>query len=75
MVTMKYVILDWVQKKYCWVSVRIPDDKLPGGLICRPEEQIWAGEMDLLMDWKYEPRFKQHEKEYQLKYLGGINLS
>jgi len=64
---MRYVILDWSKKRYCVISVKIPDKKLPDGLICRSFRELKAGELNLCSEWKYEPLFKQFEKEFLAK--------
>ena len=66
---MKYVILDWVNKKYCWVSVKIPDDEMPYGIICRTSKYVLHGELRLPIEWKYEPRFRRYEKDYLHKTI------
>ena len=68
---MRYIILDWIRKKYCPVSVKIPDKALPNGLVCRNLDYILQGRIELRRKWSYEPAFKKHEKNYLASGKGG----
>jgi hypothetical protein len=63
-----YAILDWGRRKYCWVSVKIPDNELPSGIVCRSARYLVEGELDLSMDWTYEESFARYEKNYLIKH-------